>query len=148
MGLDVYLVASMRRLNEEELAELEEDEPWGIDGDLPAPYQPGSYLVEQVASVRIGSYGGFNSWRESMAKMIGFERRDQVTESDTFGYLLDHSDCDGILIPHQVDQLVTDFRTHKERARSHLSEYHFVNYEEWLGLLERCQAIGGILIFS
>lgn len=152
MGLGIYIVAQFRKLSEEEHAEFEEEDDmrlWPVDrpDECPEGYPPGVYFGIEVGHSHIGSYGGFKEWRGTLSAMLG-KNRDEVSDQDPFGYLLNHSDCDGILVKYQIDSLKSDFANHKEAARNLLIPYHFEQYEKWERLLIDAHSKDGVLYFS
>ena len=72
-----------------------------------------------IIDFRAGSYSSFHNFREALAKAVGINLMDMAgfsgtkswTGDEPFYELLNHSDCDGVLLVSQCEELLKDFDT-------------------------------------
>lgn len=113
-----------------------------------------------VLRFRAGSYGGYNHWREKLAKMIGTTPQDLWNENDSaaarstpFYELICFSDCDGVIGPKTSAKLYADFKEHRNKAgKAPESGYHdddtyFASlYVQWMNAFDLASR-GGVVRF-
>jgi len=90
-------------------------EPWANG------LQAGVYRVDgDSMGLRAGSYSGYNHWRAMLCKSaLGFEPRviwdnPDHFKDEPFFYLINFSDCEGIIGPEVAKKLAKDFADHQE----------------------------------
>ena len=84
----------------------------------------------EVYSFRAGSYSGFGKFREFLASAVGID----LLEMEGFGgqkkwegteplfFLLEHSDCDGLLHSFECKKLLDDFNNNQTKIATALSK--------------------------
>lgn len=105
---------------------------------------------------RAGSYSGYSTWRDWLAKFGGWTSAKDCWESDRtsgpFYELICFSDCEGILGQVVCEKLLKDFRAYNQMAIAEIAanssniEYYAGLYAEWIKGLEMA-ADGGCLAF-
>ena len=109
---------------------------------------------------RAGGYGGYNAWREELAKLAGYpatphtrylvteDRHDagawEATEGP-FWELINFSDCEGVIGPVVSAKLAKDFEEFDERAKV-IGDYFYDRYLDWKLAFELA-ADGGAVVF-
>lgn len=111
-----------------------------------AGVEEGYYAAERGGGFRAGSYGGYNQWREELAKLAGYpsrpeerygrveERHDrgaQEAGQGPFFELIYFSDCEGTIGPKFSAKLAKDFSDYQAKADGHTDEYWRDKYTEW-----------------
>lgn len=114
----------------------------------------GFYKAENSMRFSAGSYGGYNYWRDALARMVGYAPApievipaDEVrfpyyhgaiaAGSGPFFELIHFSDCHGTIGPVVSVKLARDFAEWEERARqyeaanSNLAGFFFSQYQLW-----------------
>jgi len=107
------------------------------------------YSAEDSMGFRAGSYGGYNAWREELAKLAGYpltdytiygrtERRHDAgawaASAGPFWELINFSDCEGIIGPVVSEKLAKDFAEFDERAKAHAAsrnDWFYPLYQTW-----------------
>ena len=121
----------------------------------------------EYGSFRAGSYSGYNSWRRSLAELVGYDY-DQVIESVQrsirrneslnevlgereeaevripFVELLFFSDCEGFIGPNTSAKLAKDFAEWEEKAKG--NDFLYGRYQEWKKAFETASD-GGCVVF-
>ena len=124
--------------------------------------EPGArYTWEKADGFRAGSYGGYNNWREQLAKLAGypavaeFEGKpvDQPHSAGAwsaaggpFWELIEFTDCDGILGASVCGKLLMDFREFDERAKA-IGGWFYDRYVLWAGAALLASQ-GGAIVFE
>lgn len=126
------------------------------------------YVAEDSTGFRAGSYGGYNAWREELAKLAGYKavpvdryntgnvqmRHDygafEATEGPFWETIM-FSDCEGVIGSAVSAKLARDFADWAERAKEHgesLSQpnWFYEKYQEWREAYEMA-ADGGAVQF-
>lgn len=103
------------------------------------------YLCEEEGEVRSGGYGGYNAWREQLAKLAGYEEAEHeawgvrqrlhaasawAATSGPFWELIMFSDCEGTIGPVVSTKLAKDFADYDERAKA-IGGRFYEEYESW-----------------
>jgi hypothetical protein len=99
----------------------------------------GVYGYADEFEFRAGSYGGYNEWRDWLSRsFLGvparavWENREKY-RGEPFFYLINFSDCEGIIAGVAAKKLAKDFANHKLRALNvPRSDDWFINkYNDW-----------------
>lgn len=119
----------------------------------------GVYTYETSTGFRAGSYGGYNNWRESLAKLAGYApeeedrygskrmRHDAGAWSKTSGpfwELILFSACEGTIGPKVSAKLAKDFADYQTKADAHEDEYFRSKYAEWREAFEMAANNGAV----
>lgn len=84
----------------------------------------GLYSATETFDFRAGSYSGYNRWRNDLARAVGLEA-DQVWrdfdrwKEKPFAWLINFTDCEGVIGSTLSARLYDDFITHADRAKDH-----------------------------
>jgi hypothetical protein len=106
-----------------------------------------SYVPAERLEFRAGSYSGYGSWREELAKLAGYPAVKDGTErlhgheerhshgawaasSGPFWELIDFSDCEGALGTSVCAKLLKDFVDYDERAHA-IGGWFYDRYQLW-----------------
>jgi hypothetical protein len=131
-----------------------------------------AYDYEDYVSFRAGSYTGYSTWREWLAKLAGYpltEYEDYIFGGGTttkkchaaavwdgetkgpFSELINFSDCEGIIGPVVSKKLLKDFQDFDEKARNsvedpngNLNDYYYVVYSNFKDAFERASENGWV----
>ncbi len=163
MGLDITAARCIERIGDSY-----EDGDGVYIGSQPAEFipradglSPGMYRARESFSFRAGSYGGYNKWRNELAKLAGYPQRPLVdrrgvrelhaqgaweTDSGPFWELINFSDCEGSIGPKTSAKLAKDFAEHQTKAEAHPDEWFRELYAEWRKAFEMA-ADGGVVTF-
>lgn len=107
---------------------------------------------------RAGSYGGYNAWRDDLARYAGYGSAGAVWNGDVdataFLELINFTDCDGIIGPVVAAKLAVDFTENEEVIRAkvtaerddHDAAYWMQRYDNWKIAFEMA-AQGGMVEF-
>jgi hypothetical protein len=119
------------------------------------------YKAEDSMGFRAGSYGGYNGWRNSLAKLAGYplgqyEQYDRKWDSycvacwegkeGPFSELIHFSDCEGVIGASVAAKLAKDFADFQEAADGVDDDYFILKYAEWRKAFEMA-ADGGAVSF-
>ena len=84
----------------------------------------GVYTYEEAVGFRAGSYSGYNNWREALS-IFALGVRPTIVWHDAarfqdrpFYYLINFSDCEGIITGNAAKALLADFDAHSEQCHS------------------------------
>ena len=126
-----------------------------------------AYKAEYSMGFRAGSYGGYNAWREDLAKLAGYPKTPVDrgfgsvaemhsggawgTDHGPFWELISFSDCEGTIGPVVSAKLAKDFAEWDERAKQHdeaagLNGGLYKRFQEWRQGFEMA-ADGGLVDF-
>ena len=158
MGLDITYYSKLTEAKDNEAfdatGELKDDE-WiqiYVNDDFPGRADrlkhKHAYKFESSDGFVAGSYSGYNSWREELAKLIGYTpvaidrfgtgkiqiRYDAgaaAVESGPFWELINFSDCEGVIGPATSAKLAKDFMAYQEKADQHEDEWFRFQYAKW-----------------
>lgn len=115
------------------------------------------YEVTDGEGFAAGSYGGYNDWREQLAKLAGYrpveaeEPRHQhsagawAATGGPFWELINFSDCEGAIGPAVSAKLAKDFADHQPKA-DEVGGHFAEKYAEWRKAFETA-ANGGFVEF-
>lgn len=124
------------------------------------------YVADDRHGFRAGSYGGYNAWREELAKLAGYPglerdpynvgqiqiRHDagafSVTEGP-FWELICFSDCEGVIGSSISAKLAKDFADWDDRAKAHSGSmdrpiWFYETYLEWRAAFEMAADAGAV----
>ncbi|NHT75896.1 hypothetical protein G8E10_09410 [Rhizobiaceae bacterium CRRU44] len=116
----------------------------------------GVYQAEESFGFRAGSYGGYNDFREELAKLAGYpsvpgdsERHNHsrgawAAKGGLFWELIKFSDCDGTIGPVVSKKLSEDFRTFDADAQTHGDAWFYQRYQEWKKAFELAADDGAV----
>lgn len=121
----------------------------------------GMYDAEKAGGFCAGSYGGYNNWREDLAKLAGYpalecERHGVAGRHDAgaweadgglFHELIHFSDCEGTIGPVTSAKLAKDFADFQDRADAFGDDYWRDKYAEWRKAFETAAKENGAVSF-
>lgn len=179
MGLDIVAYSKLKKVE----VELDED-GHPVDEDAWDSYNRvyatggrnqhddlvdrGFYDCEgEEYSFRAGGYGGYNAWRDTLAKLAGYpltpyETRYSGSEAShaaacwdgetqgPFAEMIDFSDCEGCIGPKTSAKLFKDFVEFEDRAKTFVTDdegWFFKKYLEWKRAYE-VASDGGMVRFT
>lgn len=152
MGLDVSAYKNVKRLESFEADEY--GEPKDVETvqvsiagfkERAGNIVDGYYTYEDEYGFRVGSYSGYNNWRNELARLAGYKitkytEMGQEREcyaagawqsgSGAFWELINFSDCEGVLGTEVCKKLLADFIEYDERAKTFDSDF-YERYKEW-----------------
>jgi hypothetical protein len=124
------------------------------------------YKSEASMGFRAGSYGGYNAWREELARLAGYpavpvdrygtgnvqHRADYGAWNTTegpFWELINFSDCEGVIGPVVAAKIAKDFAEWDERAKTHgdsveRGEWFYPLYQTWQKAFEMAAQNGAV----
>lgn len=112
---------------------------------------------ESLAGPSLG-YGGYNRWREELARLAGYEPTPHTRWGQTemlhaaacwsgatgpFAELINFTDCDGVIGPVVAARLLTDFKAFDERAQA-IGEAFYAVYREFTECFEMAAQDGAV----
>jgi hypothetical protein len=164
MGLDI---TAYRKLTKTDTAELESDgypkdylKFWrarlvtGTEEEFPGRTegveQDAVYSFAERLSFRAGSYGGYNDWRNDLAKVAGHESAKAAWDNpppagSPFWELINFFDNEGVIGPIVAAKLAQDFAEYRTKAKA-IGGYFFDRYCQWQKAFEMA-ADGGAVNF-
>lgn len=111
---------------------------------------------------RAGSYGGYNWWRDELAKLAGYAKMEcdngyggvRISHcvpcwkgaGGPFAELINFSDCEGVIGPVMSAKLARDFAEFQVKADAHPEERFREKYADWRKAFELA-ADGGMVQF-
>lgn len=116
------------------------------------------YRASESMGFRAGSYGGYNQWREELAKLGGWPEIEIEkfgapfkscaasawnATSGLFLELINFSDFEGTLGTAVSKKLLEDFRANEEKAKA-IGGYFYGKYQEWTKAFEMAADNGAI----
>lgn len=111
----------------------------------------GVYKVAEEFYFRAGSYSGYNAWREWLCSTFLQVTPEEVWSNPEkyrklpFYYLINFSDCEGVIAGDAVTKLLQDFQDHQTQADEIGGEYLEL-YNNWCKAFELA-ADGGYVSF-
>lgn len=117
------------------------------------------YTSKDSMSFRAGSYGGYNSWRNELAKLAGYPEtpfenygREQLrydagawaATSGPFWELINFSDCEGIIGPEVSAKLAADFAKFDDAAKAVETPWFYECYQKWREAFEMASDSGAV----
>lgn len=117
------------------------------------------YSFQKRVNFTAGSYGGYNEWRNELAKMVGNTSARAVWEDPQpgpFMELIDFSDCEGTIGTRISAKLAKDFLDNKDKAqewavklakRLHNPDegnWFLTKYDQWYGAFKLASDRGAV----
>lgn len=119
------------------------------------------YEADDCFGFRAGGYGGYNGWREELAKLAAYpakphdrygtgniqHRHDEGAWQATAGpfwELINFSDCEGVIGPETSKKLAQDFADHQSKADAHQDEWFRDRYADWRKAFEMASDDGAV----
>jgi hypothetical protein len=121
------------------------------------------YKCQSHISLHAGSYGGYNAWRNNLAKMAGYPLTEYDIGSNRiescyaaacwegatgpFSELINFSDCEGTLDHTVCQKLAKDFADFQEQANQFQSgegTYWLEKYNKWREVFEFASENGAV----
>lgn len=119
------------------------------------------YRAGDSFGFRAGGYGGYNAWRNELAKLAAYpakpfdryktgdvqQRHDQgawEADSGPFWELINFSDCEGVIGAEVAAKLAKDFADHQEKADAHTDLRFLESYNEWRKAFEMAADNGAV----
>jgi len=173
MGVDVYAYSNLKKLD----CDVDSDgEPVDVELDYFKPYInpdfPGRcdnldngaiYGYDDYDNFVSMSYGRYNSWRENLAKLAGYEAIDYDdgfmgtsiikklhsagawnSESGPFWELINFSDCEGVIGCEVSKKLLEDFKQYQDKAVSTGDEWFIKHYNKFREAFEVASNNGAV----
>lgn len=154
MGLDCTAYKNIRQMSKEEVTydEYEDENGQVVDrypnngisfyvnpgfSEVAKEIQPQAiYDFEEKFSWRAGSYSGYNSWRNWLAKLAGWKNDEDAWNNGKNGQpfyeLINFSDCEGTIGTQTCQKLLQDFISFEEKAKQMSQDsYYFNLYVTW-----------------
>jgi hypothetical protein len=92
------------------------------------------YAFTDSFDFRAGSYGGYNQWRDQLARLAGYASAEDCWsnhQSGAFWELINFSDCEGVIGRNVAAKLAKDFADFKEKAAAIGDQWFFDTYCCW-----------------
>lgn len=117
------------------------------------------YAYEDSFKFRAGGYGGYNAWRNTLAKVAGYPESEVTSyglpmktycaacwsgAQGPFAELINFSDCEGVIGPVVAKKLAADFAEFEEKARNEFDERGFVRYHDFKTAFEMAADNGAV----
>lgn len=96
--------------------------------------KPGVYAFAQAHSFRAGSYGGYNAWRDELARVMHGRSAEELWDGKVAGpfiELITFADNEGIIGPQVAAKLAKDFADHQAKAEQVGDDYFLAKYNAW-----------------
>lgn len=118
-----------------------------------------NYIAESSGGFRAGSYSGYNTWREELAKFAGYpavapERAERGSsrhdsgawqaDGGPFWELINFSDCEGTIGPIASAKLAKDFAENQSRADEYSDPSWRQLYTAWRTAFETAAKNGAV----
>jgi hypothetical protein len=134
-----------------------------VNGDFPKrakSIESGAvYLFEDDFHFRAGSYGGYNVWRDNLARIAGwplgsYEKYNIKfdshaasawgAESGPFWELICFSDCEGCIDAEISGKLAKDFGAFHEKAKMYGDQFFLATFENFKKAFETASKCGAV----
>ncbi len=104
------------------------------------------YAFADADGFRAGGYGGFNVWRNELAKLAGYPEGEYEQygrmwpsycvacwngEAGPFSELINFSDCEGVIGTAVSKKLAADFAKFQAKADAHPDDWFREKYADW-----------------
>lgn len=152
MGLDIVFASQLKATDaeNEEAQHLVNISDFRERGD---GIVEGYYLLPKARWFRAGSYGTYNSWRESLS-LLANGVLPQIVWRDPFTYaekpfyeLIDFTDCEGFIGPNTSAKLARDFEIHKKAFVIAAKGWEVQIYKDFAKAFKTA-ARGGVVVFT
>lgn len=116
------------------------------------------YLSKESTGFRAGGYGGYNAWRDNLARVAGwplgsYEQYGRSWESyaasaweaseGPFWELINFSDCEGVIGPEISKKLAADFAAFDDKAKAEPGPFYAL-YQKWREAFEMASDNGAV----
>lgn len=121
-----------------------------------------AYDYDDADGFRAGSYGGYNGWRNELAKLAGYKESEYENHGASrrgfantvfcnpvpgpFMELINFSDCEGVIGAKVSKKLAKDFAEFNDKAINHENERFVTVYKDFKKAFE-CAAENGFVDF-
>ena len=107
------------------------------------------YSFSEKFSFRAGSYGGYNAWRDDLARVVGLHSARDCYEGGLvgpFSELLNLADNEGVIGTVVSAKLAADFAKFADRAATHWHDrpYSLEKYQAWRKAFEMATDNGAV----
>lgn len=100
------------------------------------------YAFEESFGFRAGSYGGYNDWRDWLARMSGWE---SAKTTGPFYELIHFADNEGVIGPKVAAKLAKDFAEHADKAKQMAQDdFDLQRYQNWQRAFEMAADNGAV----
>jgi hypothetical protein len=177
MGLDIFAYSGLTEADRESAYDEDGDIRWDsdyvefhVDGHSRVTESDGikrntAYKADKDFHFRAGSYSTYNSWRNQLAKLAGYEpkivdryetgnpqiRYDQTVWDNPvdgpFMEIINFSDCDGVIGAEVSKKLAADFAEFQEKADLEDAMWFQKTYTDFRKAFEMA-ADGGCVVFA
>ncbi len=164
MGLDITAhrnLQAVRPLTDEEIewGGIKDDDSnlvtiWHFNDDFPdhaeGLKEKTVYTADESFDFSAGSYGGYNDWRDELAKMAGHPSAKHAwangADGKPFWELIHFSDCEGVIGPRISAKLAKDFAANQTKADAvEYGEGYFQDkYTDWRRAFEMAADNGAV----
>lgn len=173
MGLDITAYSNLKKIDVVFNCDGEPIDPATRKEIEPDYYRPiknphydradgitdGVYLYDNSVGFHAGGYGGYNWWREELAKLGGwplgqYEQYGKIQPSHAasawdanggaFWELINFSDCEGTIGATTSAKLARDFAEYQTKADAHENEGFRAKYGEWRAAFELAAKSGAV----
>lgn len=179
MGLDITAYHHLKKLDcvfSEDGEPIDASTREALDYDLRAYINPdfpsrandlidrAVYAANQSRGFSAGGYGGYNAWRNELAKMAGYPEgtykqygKDWPSHcvacwggaQGPFAELINFSDCEGTIGAATSAKLAADFAQFDEKAKAHSAtlergDWFYPLYQEWRKAFEMASDSGAV----
>lgn len=136
MGLDITAYKNIRPSDDEDASQIWINSAFASHAE--ALTHGMRFEAEKSEGFRAGSYGGYNQWRNDLAKLAGYlSDEDAWTKTEgPFWELINFSDCEGVIGPKTSAKLHADFIAFDEIAKTHSDEWFYRKYQDWTQAFE------------
>lgn len=108
------------------------------------------YSAVDSFGFKAGSYGGYNAWRNSLARIAGYKKVDGRFDSGAwesregaFYELINFSDCEGVIGSSVSKKLYQDFLSFDEKATQE-GEYFYPTYINFMTAFKFASESGAV----
>lgn len=163
MGLDISWYRECFEIKEP-LLDSDGVPKWGFRAYINSHYPERAGQIKNGAvyghgdhgSFRAGSYGGYNDWREQLAKLAGcyeatgddprhaYSAGAWAATAGPFWELIHFADNEGVIGAEVSAKLAADFATFQERADHHPDEWFCDRYRVWRFAFEQAAHNGAV----
>ena len=98
----------------------------------------GVYGYAETFHFRAGSYSGYNAWRDWLSRIMldvpaqaVWKNKDKYRDKPFF-YLINFSDCEGIIVGEAAKRLAQDFANHQVRTKHAPTPEGWIEREWWI----------------
>ncbi len=171
MGLDITAYRKLTPANGneafDETGELKYEDNWtqfyknpDFPGRADDIQDRHAYKAEDSEGFCAGGYGGYNNWRNELAKLAGYPLTSYMQYGQEqqsyaaacwqgaegpFSELINFSDCEGVIGAAVSTKLATDFADFQAKADAHQDERFRNKYAKWRKVFEMAADAGAVM---